>query len=67
MAEVVLEPSGIHPLVSKGVAASVAKHVDVNPEPELGGLACSFNHPGNAHSAEGCTAFVDEDIRAVPR
>ena len=67
MAQVVLKPPRVHPLVRQGVVASMAEHVDVDRKPDPSFGASPFNHPGNAHSPKGCTTFVDEDISRLIR
>ena len=65
MAEVVLEASGIHPLIRQGVATGMAEHVNVDGEGKSCGLACSLDQPGNALPLERITALVDEHIPTI--
>ena len=45
-----------------GQASGMPQHVDVDREWQLGAFACAFDHPGDAHAAEGLAALIDEDI-----
>ena len=67
MAQVVLKPSRIHPLVRQGVAAGMAQHVHMNREGQPCGFPSSFNQPGDAHAAERLATLIDEDIRRLAR
>jgi len=62
VAEVVLQPSSVHAFAGQGVASGIPQHVEVDREWQLGAFACAFDHPGNAHAAEGLAALIDEDI-----
>ena len=62
MAEIVLQPAGIHALASQGEASAMAKHVDMHREGQLRSLASSLDHSADAHATERLTALIDEYI-----
>jgi hypothetical protein len=62
MAEIVLQPAGIHAFASQGEAGAVAKHVDMQREGQPGSLASPLDHSADAHAPERLPALIDEYI-----
>ena len=62
VAEIVLQPAGIHSLSRQGKAGAVATHVDMDRERQFGSLASPLDHSANSHAPEWLPAFIDKHI-----
>ena len=61
MPEVRLQGSGVVSLIGERVTASMAQHVRVGLEAELGLAASALDHAGEAGGAEGSSTLRSED------
>ena len=65
VAEVVLQRSGIDPLVCQLEAAGMAQHVRMHAKCHLGGLTEPLQHAAKADWAHGCPALAHEHVAAL--
>ena len=65
MAEVVLDRSGVLPVIGKLVTAAMPRHVAVDEKAEPGSLAGSGDHALVTGDTQWCPALRNEDVRAL--
>ena len=65
VAEIVLQGSGIVPVVGKLIAARMPQHVRMQWERHLGGLAEPLDEMAEADGAHGSAALREEDVGLV--